>query len=229
MNRHYVGRLLLLVALVATACGGSPGPVRRDFELEVKATSDDGKALPGVSLARTGRVLGKTDASGRLVLRIAGPDGEVVPLAVTCPDGFLNEKKPLSVRLASTRRVGQAAPQPLRVDASCTRARRDVVLVVHAVGGGGLPVKVNSEHAVDTDADGNAHVLLQVDRGVRALEVELDTSARADLQPKNPRKIFDLSGRDAVLVVQQSLTPVRVRSGVARSRVPQRHVPTRID
>jgi len=229
MKNRWMRWIATAVALSAAACGEAAGPSHREFELEVHTSSDQGKDLAGVGVARAGHSLGTTDGDGRLALRLTGLDGQIIQLSVTCPNGFVNGAKPILVRLLDTRRVGQSAPQAQRVETICDRARRDVVVVVAASGAAGLPIKVNGEYAAETDADGAAHIPLRVDRGVRALEVEIDTSLHRELTPRSPRRIFELSGRDAVLVMQQSLAVAREKASPPRPRSPGRHVPTRID
>jgi hypothetical protein len=62
----------------------------------------------------------------------------------------------------------------LSFETICTRQTRNVALVVHAVDGDTLPVLINGTEHATIDADGNAHLLLQVDRGERAVTVRVD-------------------------------------------------------
>jgi hypothetical protein len=65
---------------------------------------------------------------------------------------------------------------------------------------------------------------------VRSLAVTLDTTGRQDLVPKNPRRLFDLDGGDALLVMEQSfrgLARPKKRDQVQAPRT--RHIPVRVD
>jgi len=215
-------------ALAVTACSAAPAPPR-DFAVELTVHSDDGSAVADVTLARGRQSLGKTDAEGRLRLRLAGAEGEVVPLAVTCPDRFVPPGVALSVRLTTTRRVGKSQPQAQKIEATCARRTRDVVVIVHAPGGETLPVKVNGLDAGTTDVRGDAQVVLRVERDLKALDVELDTTARPQLLPANPRKLVALDARDGILLVEQPFSLRRAGAPASRPRAQRRHVPTRID
>src|SRR5690606_32601789 len=116
-------------------------------------------------------------------------------------------------------------------DALCTGKSRDVVLVVHAAGAAELPVLVDGKLASMTDAQGNAHVLVPVDRDVRSLSASLDTSSRSELKPANPSRVFELEGPDTVVIFTQHFTQVRPRRAPTRSvgASPKRHVPFRIE
>jgi hypothetical protein len=211
-----------------SACSGPPAP-HQQFAVELSVQSDNGNPVADAALVRGHQLLGKTDPDGHLSLRISGPEGDLVSLTLTCPDGFVQPKVALPLRLTTTRRVGAKAAAPQKLEAICARKTRDLVVVVHATGGEALPVKVNGEDAGTTDSDGNAHVLLQAERDLKAIEVELDTTARRDIVPSTPRKIFALDGRDSILIVEQPFTARRAATPSSKPHAPRRHVPTRID
>lgn len=222
--------ILRALPLLVAACAGAPPTARHDFGIDVRVVGDDGRALADATLHRGPEMLGKTDTEGRLLLNVSGPEGQTVALRLTCPGGYTEPKGTLSVRLARTRRVGQSAPEPQKVNAVCSKLTRKAVVVVRAPGGAGLPITVNGEPAGTTNADGNAHILVEVHRGLRALDVALDTRAEKFLTPQNPKKLFELDGEDAVLLYEQPFA-VRYRSRPATgaSVTPKKHVPTRID
>lgn len=220
---------IFALALSLIGCGNPPPPVEQQFAVELSVRSDDGSPIAGADLSRGKRSLGSTDADGRLRLRISGPEGELVPLLLTCPDHFAQPVGPLSLRLATTRRIGEKSPGPQKLDATCARKARDVVVVVHAPGGEALPIRVNGESAGSTDPDGDGHVLLQVARDVKALDVQLDTTTRRDLVPSSPHKVFSLDNRDTILLVEQPFAPRRATAPASKPHTTRRHVPTRID
>ncbi len=220
-------RVLVLV-LVTTACHRAPPPERPRFAVAVRLTVDGHEPLPGAIILRDEQPFGVTDAEGRVLSTIGAVEGQNVKLRARCPAGFVDGKVEASVRLALTRRVESRAPEAQKVELTCKKLTRAAVLVVRAPGGGTLPVRVNGQPAVTTDAAGNAHVLMEVRRDLGAVEVEIDTSDKKHLVPRTPRRLFALDGRDAVLVLEQSFS-VHNRQKAPATPAPQRHVPTRID
>jgi hypothetical protein len=221
---------LRALPLLAAACAGPAPSAHHDFGIDVRVSGDDGRALAGAVIHRGTETLGKTDADGRLLLAVSGPEGQTVALRLTCPGGYTEPKGTPSVRLARTRRVGASAPEPQKLTLVCSKLTRNAVVVVRAPGGAELPITINGEPAGTTDADGNAHVLVEVHRGLRALDVTLDTGKEKLLTPRNPRKLFELEGEDAVLLFEQPLAVrYRARPSTTAAPTPKKHVPTRID
>jgi len=104
-----------------------------------------------------------------------------------------------------------------------------VVVVVKAERGKNLPVSLNGKPVATTDADGHAHVLIEMDRSVTSLRVDLDTTAEHSLLPQNPGRTFDLHGRDAVLVFEQPFSVAARPKARPGAQAPRRHVPQRLD
>jgi hypothetical protein len=222
--------LILGMSVLFAGCSGSaPPPV--PFKVELGARSDDGEPIAGALFTSGTKRLGTTDARGVLERAIPGTEGQTLPVGATCPEGYEGPKGPLSVRLSNNvRSVGATGPKPTRLDVTCKRKTRQVVVVVHAPGGADLPVLVEGVAANTVNPDGSAHVLVEVDTSVKSLAVTLDTSARRDLVPKNPRRLFDLDGGDALLVMDQTFHgQARPKQRVVSDPRPRRHIPTRVD
>ena len=216
----------LACSRLAIACSG-PAPQDSRFEVEIHATSDDGLPLPTVKLASGKQALGTTGPLGSFRVRLAGTEGQTLPVAVTCPDGFAFVGTPITIRLSRTRRVNQTRPEPVTVSVSCTKQLRDVVVVVHSEGGGSLPVQIDGKDQASTDEGGTAHVLVQRDRVSEKLSVTLDTSKNPRLRPQNPTRTFELHGRDTILVVDQAFTEVP-RPRPHANTAPTRRVPYKV-
>ncbi len=230
MNRVISSWLVLGMSVLCAGCAGSGQPAT-PFKIELAARSDDGEPITGALFTSGSTRLGTTDARGVLERAIPGTEGQTLAVGATCPEGYEGPKGPLSVRLSNNiRSVGAAGPRPTRLDVTCKRKTRQIVVVVHAPGGADLPVLVEGVAANTVNPDGSAHVFVEVDTSVKSLAVTLDTSARQDLVPKNPRRLFDLDGGDALLVMDQTFRgQARPKRHVVSDPRPRRHIPTRVD
>jgi len=209
---------VVAVVLAMTSCGSprNAEPPLKVFDVELRARDDEGAPLPGAAWSTRGESLGTTGPDGVLRLTLRGREGQQMPTLLNCPTGYVSPEAPAGFR------VSNARAKPMAVEATCVRQQRDVVLVVRAENGGSLPVLVNGETVSITDHDGDAHVLLRVDRSVRKLDVTVDTSTRADLVPKDPARAFELGDHDAVLMLTESFVvkhPIRPRSQSNRKLV----------
>jgi hypothetical protein len=224
------GLALLILGIAAQACSvKEPRPVGSRFVLEFLVTSDDGYALVGSGIATGKSSLGITGSDGRLRVELEGTDGQLLPISVNCPPGYTSPDKVEPLRLARTRRVNEVTFQATHFESTCIRKVREIVVVVRAEAGSGLPIQIDARPAGTTDADGIAHVLVRADRNVKALNLTLDTSAHRDLRPKNPSRTYELAGNDAVLVFDQAFVkapkPKAHASGVKR----RQNIPYRIE
>lgn len=217
--------LLTLSAVVFGGCGGA-APERAPFSIHLSATSDDGEALSGVAFETKGKEIGRTPAAGGFIVQLRGAEGATLPIAAQCPEGY-ESPLPGSLRLAEVHNLS-GEPEPISFEAVCVRNVREVVVVVHAENGADLPVTVDGEVSGRTDEHGNAHVLVPVDREVKSLAVSLDTSERPRLRPQNPRRVFELEGKDAVAVLHQPFSEAKPTQPVRRVSHTRRHVPYRV-
>lgn len=232
MNTTILSKIALFSALLGgQGCGhAEPKQPGDAFEVGFSVATDDGEPLRDAKVSAESRALGATDAAGALRVTLEGSDGKTLPVVVSCPDGFVSPERLPALRLTRTRPVGAAASEPIPYRATCTRKARDVVVVVHSEKTAGVPINIDGKASGATDVDGNAHILLHLDREVRSLTVGLDTSARRELRPQNPNRTFELAGRDSVLVLEQSFATVAPRIAPQRAAAPPiRHIPYRID
>lgn len=218
--------LISAVGLVAFTACGSAAPERAPFSIQLSATSDDGEPLAGVSFTTNQKDMGTTPESGGFVVHLRGAEGSTLPLRATCPEGY--ESPPAgSLKLTRVESLSGEVER-LSFDAVCVRKVRDVVVVVHAENGADLPVTIDGEISGRTDAFGNAHVLVPVDREVKSLAVGLDTTERSRLRPQNPRRVFELEGKDAVALFHQPFSEEKVRRPARSVASAPRHVPYRM-
>jgi hypothetical protein len=219
-------RLVACAVLLVSTLGCSSKTADDSFEISLRATSDDALPLADATFTTGESNLGKTSSSGVVNVRLRGAEGQTLPVTVICPSGYESSGELPPLRLTRTRRLGEAVAQPLAVEATCIRKLRDVVLVVRAESAPNLPVRVDGKPAATT-TDGMVHLLLQLDRDVRQVSVTLDTTDQPKLRPQNPSRTFELHGRDAVLVMDQSFSPAPKPQN-RNSPTPRRHIPYRV-
>ncbi len=199
------------------------------FEVAFRATADDGSDLAGVTLEAGKARVGATDSSGAFTTRLRGAEGQVVIVKASCPEGYVSPDLLPPLRLTRTRALGSARPEPIAYNVLCEKRLRQVVVVVKAERGRNLPVSLNGKHVATTDLDGHAHALIEMDRTVTALRVDLDTTAEHSLFPQNPGRNFELHGRDAVLVFEQPFSVAIRAKPRPGAQAPRRHIPQRLD
>lgn len=178
------------------SCEEPPPP--DPFGVVVKIESDPGQPIQGASVSRANRLLGTTDAEGRAHLKIAGVEGEITDVVVTCPEGFQSPNKPLSIRLA---RLADKSKTP-EYGVSCPPSVRRVVVAIRAENGPNLPVHYLDRPVTRTDASGAASFALEVPPGAQ-FNVVLSTKERPDIKPLNPSKLFVVSAQDDVFLFDQ--------------------------
>lgn len=223
---------------MTSACGGSTAtPLDKTFDVVLRASSDEGEPVQGATFVHGESSLGKTDVAGRVATKIQGVDGQTLAVVTTCPDGYLAPEQSAQLRLTEVRKLDSNAPATIELDVVCTRKMRDIVLVVRTNQAPSLPVEVSGKSIGSTDSNGQAHYHVQLDRSVGRLSVSLDTGAAPKLRPQNPSRVFELEGRDAVLLFDQSFAaerpaPPTRRLVATKKRVeepPARPIPYRID
>lgn len=228
-SRGTLTRFVTASAWLLASCDTRSAPPEQSFEATLRVTTDDAEPLAGAGFSLNAKRFGATDRTGTLSVLLRGSEGQTVQLSLACSEGYSPPESLPALRLTRTRRIGQSGTKPLTLDAVCTRRARAVVLVVHALAGKSLPVEIDGNAVGATDADGNAHLLLEVDRSRRTVTTRLDTSRQPNLLPQNPERSFELSGRDSVLLFAPELHDVPPRAPRRPSSIPRRHVPDRLD
>jgi hypothetical protein len=132
------------------------------------------------------------------VLEIAGAEGEITDVTVTCPEGFQAPARPLSIRLT---RLAEKEKLP-EYAVACPPSVRRVVVAVRAENGPNLPVMYLDREVTRTDASGAASFALEVAPGTQ-FTVALSTAERKDMKPINPSKLFVVSAQDDVFLFDQ--------------------------
>ncbi len=212
---------MLAVASVAAALGcGMLQTPQRPFEFEIRVDSDPGDAVAGAVLLHEGKVLGRTNAQGKLALAAQGSEGEMLALKVQCPEALLSPSKPL---LISLRRLSDPQRRP-EYAVTCAPRSRTLVVAVRAQNGPNLPVRRLGRDVARTDASGAALVSLAVAPN-EAVDLTLDTSQSPWLKPKDPTQRFQIADADELVAFHQNFEG----KPAMRSRPRSRTGPIRID
>ena len=207
-------RLALPLPLLVLGCAEPPPP--DPFVISVKVDSDPGKPVAGASVSRANRPLGTTNEEGRATLKIAGIEGEITDVTVTCPEGFQSPTKPVSIRLT---RLAEKSKVP-EYAVQCPPAVRRVVVAIRAENGPNLPVMYLDKAVTRTDAAGAASFLLAVPPGLQ-FTVALNTSERKDIKPISPSKLFVVNAQDDVFLFDQKFEVEKKKAPAA----PVIHIP----
>jgi hypothetical protein len=189
-----------LFGLASAGCHSGSYPVL------VRALDDGAKPVAEVTLSVQGRALGMTDVAGLRMLELPGKDGAQVELSAQCPDGYDSPQKP--ALFALTRPAD--AKNSIEVTITCP-AKDHVQVVALRTGQPGVPILLRGQAIALTNATGTAHVLVREAAG-NSFELTLDTAARPELQPENPKRTFTVAERDAFAIWDQPLSTRAARS-----------------
>jgi hypothetical protein len=192
-------KMLVTIPLLAglLSCNMVKPAPAAPFEILIRVESDPGRPLPGAIIMKGGKEGPTTGPDGKVILKIAGQEGESVDLMVRCPADYVSSAKPLSVSL----RRGSKLPE---YNWSCPPAIRHMVVAVRAENGPNLPVVWFGRVIGRTDANGAFTALFPLKPG-DPLELMLDTSEKANdrIHPKNPTGAFTMKGYDDVVTFDQ--------------------------
>lgn len=188
-----------LVACASAAFVAAAGCARVErvssYPLVLRVESDADQALAGASVSVLGREVARTRDTGALALAIRGVEGEHVPITVSCPEGFVSPAQPTDVVLHRLADPGRHPEYEVR----CSPVTRNLVVVVRADRGAGLPVVYLGRVIARTDASGAAHALVQAPAN-EEVELTLSTSEAGNerLRPQNPSIKFGGADRDNI-------------------------------
>lgn len=208
-SRFAFAPIVAAALLLAGACGDPPPPA--PFEVYVRVEGDPGKPIEGATITRGGKQLAVTNVEGRAMLKLAGAEGEIADVTVTCPAGFSSPKSPTNVRLTRLADKTKVPEYPV----ACPPNVRRVVVAVRAENGPNLPVLYLGKAITKTDESGAAHFALEVAPGAQ-FQVVLDTAERKDIKPQQPAKIFVVSQQDEILLFDQKFEVERKVTYVPR-------------
>jgi hypothetical protein len=196
----------------------SRSPVEDDaFPVMVMVRGDARQPLSKAKILSGTRMLGSTDDSGSALLKLKGTEGDSVSLSVKCPDGFASPEKPVVVGL---RRLAAGSPAP-KFETECVPLLRTIVAGLRTENGPNLPIMRLNQVVGHTDAQGVAHIVLEVSPK-QPITLTIDTSGNPNLRPHNPTLTFVPGERDEMVLLEQKFTVVRP---AVRARVVNRPTP----
>jgi hypothetical protein len=213
---------LALVALAAVAgCAEEEGR----FPVVVSTATDDGQPLGGLAVTVGKTPAGKTDAAGKLKIRVVGKEGARVAVTVATPKGYrpASAGNAVVLRRLSDIEGGSGRPLPIEHVVKFAPLQRQYAVLVRT-GIAGIPVETFGTQQAVTNEKGVASFLYEGSPGDE-LQVKLITDARADLRPQNPTQSFLLATRSEAYMVKEHFTVVKKE---VHHKRPQRIGPKRL-
>jgi len=199
-------RWLVLVALVgAVGCAEKEGR----FPVVVTTETDDGQPLPDLPVTVGKTPAGKTDANGKLKMRVVGKEGARIAISVATPKGYRAASTANAVVL---RRLGDiegggGRALPIEHVVKFAPLQRQYAVLVRA-GIPGIPVETFGTKQAVTNEKGVALFLYEGTPGDE-LQVKLVTDARPDLLPRNPTQSFLLATRSEAYLVKERFSEIK--------------------
>jgi hypothetical protein len=219
-----MGVLFVAGALTWLALGRTE-PAVVVLEVQLVATSDDGRALAGAALVIGGDTV-VTASDGRARSRVRGRLGTSPRAALQCPRGHRTSSPPPRLTFATPR---SATTSSTEVSVVCVRPTRIAAVLVQALvreqttlvdgdqrrteeGGthplAGAEIERDGQIIGRTDAAGFAHFALDLPPGTTSSVTVLPTAAIAMTPPRAAMPIA-VTDQDDVHVVSQTFTIVR--------------------
>ncbi|MGZ3441501.1 MAG: hypothetical protein ACXVDD_18405 [Polyangia bacterium] len=193
---------LALLVLVSAGCAEAEGP----FPVVITTETDDGQPLADLPVTGGRTPAGKTDATGKLKMRVVGREGARVAISVATPKGYraASTANAVVLRRLSDIEGGSGRPLPIEHVVKFAPLQRQYAVLVRA-GIPGIAVETFGTKQAVTNGKGVAMFLYEGTPGDE-LQVKLVTDGRPDLQPKNPMQSFLLATRSEAYLVKEHFT-----------------------
>lgn len=196
----------LVVALVLV--GGCAEEEGR-FPVIVSTETDDGQPLPDLPVTVGKTPAGRTDANGKLKMRVVGKEGARVAITVETPKGYRAVSTSNAVVLQRLGGIDGTSGHPLPIEhvIKFSPLQRQYAVLVRA-GVPGIPVETFGTQQAVTNGKGVAMFLYEGTPGDE-LQVKLVTDGRPDLLPRNPTQSFLLATRSEAYLVKERFTAIK--------------------
>jgi hypothetical protein len=171
------------------------------YRVTVLIVGDDKKPVQGANILTGNKVAATTGETGVAKLAFRGQEGTTVSLTIKCPTEYTSPSRPLAIGL---RHLGPGSPAPT-YEARCIRQSHSIVVGVKAQNGGNLPIIRLGQVIGQTNAEGEAHLLLQTIPN-EPISLKLDTSGNDTLLPQSPNLTFMSKDADEFVLLEQKFT-----------------------
>lgn len=206
----HVRRALVMAAVLASLCGCEEEAPPPTYRVTFTARSDS-EPLPGVRIAADGQPLGETGEEGTLRVDLPGREGQTVAVNAQCPEGHRAPAQLPLLTLRTFRLLDPAAAERgIEMTIQCPPSERTAAVVIRTGEQGDLPIHMNGREMARTDENGIAHLVLQLQPHA-TFRLNIDTSARENLQPQNPGATFTLGDADEIFLFDQPFQEKRRR------------------
>ena len=205
---------LTMLVLAAAGCAEEEGR----FPVVITTETDDGQPLADLPVTVGRTPAGKTDAAGKLKMRVVGREGARLAITVATPKGYRPASTANAVVLRRLSDIEGGSGRPLAIEhvVKFTPLQRQYAVMVRA-GIAGIAVETFGTKQAVTNDKGVALFLYEGTPGDE-LQVKLVTDGRPDLQPKNPMQSFLLAARSEAYLVKEHFA-------VAKKAVHKKHGP----
>ncbi|HEX9104491.1 MAG TPA: hypothetical protein VF997_19905 [Polyangia bacterium] len=195
---------LVLLALLA-GCAEEEGR----FPVVVSTETDDGQPLPDLPVTVGKTPAGRTDANGKLKMRVVGKEGARIAVTVATPKGYraASTASAIVLRRLGDIEGGGGRPLPIEHVVKFAPLQRQYAVLVRA-GVPGLPIETFGTQQAVTNGKGVAMFLYEGTPGDE-LQVKLVTDGRPDLLPRNPTQSFLLATRSEAYLVKERFTALK--------------------
>jgi hypothetical protein len=213
-------RWLVLASLLLAACAEEEGR----FPVVVITETDDGQPLADLPVTVGKTPAGKTDASGKLKMRVVGKEGARVTVTVATPKGYRAASTSNAVVLRRLVDIegGSGRALPIEHVVKFAPLQRQYAVLVRT-DMPGIPIETFGTQQAVTNEKGVASFLYEGTPGDE-LQVKLVTDGRPDLRPQNPSQSFLLAPRSEAYLVKEHFSAVKK----AVKKKPTSHGPKRL-
>jgi hypothetical protein len=206
ISRTVFGRAVVIRTVFGIALAGMLAGCAEEenrFPVVITTTTDDGKPLPDLPVTVGKTPAGKTDAEGRLKLRVLGKEGARVLVTVATPKGYrpAGGDGAIVLRRLTDIEGGGGRALPIEHAVRFAPLQRQYAVLVR-VGVPGIPVETFGTQQAVTNPQGVAMFLYQGAPGDE-LQVKLVTDGHPDLRPQNPTQSFLLAQRSEAYLVKE--------------------------
>ena len=197
--------VLVVAAALAAGCAEEEGR----FPVVVVTQTDDGQPLADLPVIVGKTPAGRTDATGKLKMRVVGKEGARVAISVPTPKGYrpASTKNAVILRRLTDIEGGSGRPLPIEHVVKFAPLQRQYAVLVRA-GFAGIPVETFGTQQAVTNDKGVAMFLYEGTPGDE-LQVKLITDGRPDLLPRNPTESFLLAARSEAYLVKEHFAVIR--------------------